>query len=69
VAKSEKVAFVDLNEIIARHYDELGPEKVEALFADEHTHTSLIGAELNAASVIEGLKGIKDDALVGYLSR
>src|SRR5215813_3985774 len=29
VARREGVAFVDLNEIIARKYDELGPEKVE----------------------------------------
>jgi hypothetical protein len=34
VARSESVAFVDLNEIIARRYDALGPEKVEPLFAE-----------------------------------
>jgi lysophospholipase L1-like esterase len=63
VAQSEGVALLDLNEIIARRYDELGAQKVEALFADEHTHTSLAGAELNAASVIAGLKGLKHCAL------
>ena len=63
VAQSEGVAFLDLNEIIARKYDELGAEKVEPLFGDEHTHTSLAGAELNAASVIAGLKGLKHCAL------
>ncbi|MFL6332638.1 MAG: rhamnogalacturonan acetylesterase [Pyrinomonadaceae bacterium] len=68
VAKKEKVAFVDLNEIIARRYEELGPEKVEPLFADEHTHTSRAGAELNAASVVAGLKAIKGDPLKKYFS-
>ena len=67
VAKKEGVAFVDLNEIIARRYDELGPEKVEPLFADEYTHTSMAGAEMNAASVVAGLKGLKDNPLAPYL--
>jgi lysophospholipase L1-like esterase len=69
VARSEGVAFVDLNEIIARKYDELGPEKVEPLFADPHTHTSLAGARLNAACVVEGLKSLKNKPLAQYLSK
>lgn len=68
VAKAEKVAFVDLNEIIARQYEAMGPEKVEPLFADEHTHTSLAGAEINAASVISGLKALKPNPLAAYFS-
>jgi rhamnogalacturonan acetylesterase len=68
VARSEKVAFLDLNEIIARRYDELGPEKVEPLFADPHTHTSLPGAELNAACVIAALKGLPKNPLAAYFS-
>ena len=59
VATAEMVGFVDLNEMIARRYDALGPEKVDALFADEHTHTSRTGAELNAAVVLDGLKALK----------
>ena len=68
VAESERVAFLDLNEIIARKYDALGAEKVEPLFGDEHTHTSLAGAELNAASVIAGLKGLKHCVLCKHFS-
>jgi lysophospholipase L1-like esterase len=68
VAKAEKVAFVDLNDIIARQYEAMGAEKVEPLFADEHTHTSLAGAEINAASVIAGLKALKPNPLAAYLS-
>ena len=68
VARTEKAAFVDLNEIIARRYDELGQEKVEPLFGDPHTHTSAAGAELNAQCVIAGLKGLKSDPLVAYFS-
>jgi lysophospholipase L1-like esterase len=68
VAKAEKVGFVDLNEIIARQYEAMGAEKVEPLFADEHTHTTLAGAEMNAASVIAGLKALKPDPLASYYS-
>ncbi len=67
VAQAEGVAFVDLNEIIARHYDELGTEKVEPLFGDPHTHTSAAGAELNAQCVVEGLKALKENPLESYL--
>ena len=67
-AASKKVAFVDLNEIIARRYDKLGEAQVEPLFADPHTHTSRIGAELNAECVVAGIKALKGDPLEGYLS-
>jgi lysophospholipase L1-like esterase len=68
VAKAEKAGFIDLNEIIALQYEAMGVEKVEPLFADEHTHTTLDGAELNAASVISGLKAFKPDPLAPYYS-
>ena len=67
VAQAEGVAFVDLNEIIARRYDGLGREKVEPLFGDEHTHTSQAGAELNAQCVIDGLRKLSENPLSPYL--
>jgi lysophospholipase L1-like esterase len=67
VAKTEHAPFLDLNEIIAAQYDQLGPEKVEPLFADPHTHTSRAGAELNAASVVQALKALQPDPLAPYL--
>jgi rhamnogalacturonan acetylesterase len=69
VAEQQHVAFIDLNEIIARHYDALGEQKVEALFADPHTHTSRAGAELNAECVIAGLKGLPKDPVASYFSQ
>jgi len=56
VAAAEGVGFIDLYELIAKQYDALGPAKVDPLFGDEHTHTSLAGAEMNADAVITGLK-------------
>ena len=68
VAATERVAFVDLNEMIARRYDAMGAEKVEPMFADPHTHTSAAGAELNAACAIAGLKGLAADPLADFFS-
>lgn len=50
--------FIDLNEIIAHRYEQLGPDAVEQLFADRRTHTSVEGAKLNAEAVIAGLKAL-----------
>ncbi len=66
VARSEGAPFVDLNELIAARYDELGPEKVDALFADAHTHTSDAGAVLNAEIVARGLRALEVNPLSGY---
>ena len=71
VAKEENVDFIDLNELIARRYDELGREKVMPLFspeATESTHTGWDGAVLNAEIVVSGLKALKDDPLAPYFS-
>jgi lysophospholipase L1-like esterase len=67
-ALQEHALFVDLNAIIAEQYDALGPDKVEPLFADPNTHTTLAGAKMNAESVIEGLQGLPHDPLKKYLS-
>ena len=68
IAEQQRVAFIDLDEIIARRYDMLGEERVEALFADPHTHTSRAGAELNAECVIAGLKALQKDPVATYFS-
>ena len=68
VARAEHAPFLDLNEIIAARYDAMGPEKVNPLFGDEHTHTTRAGAELNAACVIAGLKALPNHPLGPYLS-
>ena len=67
VATSIAAPFLDLAEVIAGHYDTLGPERVDPLFADEHTHTTRAGAELNAICVVEALKGLKVNPLAQFL--
>ncbi len=60
--------FVDLNEIVARRYEQAGPEKAKVEYFDEdHTHTTPAGARLNAESVVEGLRALKGCRLSDYL--
>jgi rhamnogalacturonan acetylesterase len=68
VATATNTPFLDLNEIVGRKYEALGPEKVATLFADEHTHTTPAGARLNAESVIDGLAAI-ESPLTRYVVR
>ena len=53
--------FIDLNQITAQKYDDMGPAAVEPLFGDPHTHTTVAGAVINAQSVVAGLKNLPDD--------
>ncbi|RDV11492.1 GDSL family lipase [Pontibacter diazotrophicus] len=69
VAQAEGVFFVDLNQITADKYEQMGPEQVKALFPTDHTHTNPQGARINAASVAEGLKKNKKHPLNKYLKK
>lgn len=55
VADAGHAPFLDLESSIVARYEELGPERVNALFEGDHTHTSRAGAELNAQIVAEWL--------------
>lgn len=67
IAESEGVAFVDLNSITAEKYNAMGPVEVAKLFHKDHTHTNMEGAKINASSVAEGLRLLKNNTLTGYL--
>jgi len=67
-ARAGGALFIDLNGIIADHYDKLGQQTVAAYFPKEHTHTGWDGALLNAQSVVEGIKGLPDSPLTKYLA-
>lgn len=69
VATQTGVAFIDLNDITARHYETLEPYRVKAeYFTDaDNTHTSPAGAVRNAASVVEGIRGLADGKLKSFL--
>lgn len=61
--------FVDLNKITADCYDREGEQKVRATYFNtiDGTHTIEAGARLNAQSVVQGLKALKNNPLKKYL--
>jgi lysophospholipase L1-like esterase len=60
VAHEQGIAFIDLNELAARRYEQLGREAVMGLFPrvtpDETVHTNWAGAALNAQLVVQALQ-------------
>ncbi len=65
-AKAGGALFIDLNTIAADHYDALGQEKTATYFND-YQHTKKIGAQLNAACVVEGIKQLTNCPLAKYV--
>lgn len=68
LAETAGIQFVDLTRIVADRYQLLGEAKVHGLFGPDHTHTNPAGADLNAASVVAGLKGIRKGPFEQWLS-
>ncbi|MFN8240747.1 MAG: rhamnogalacturonan acetylesterase [Bacteroidales bacterium] len=67
-AVTGKAFFIDLNELIAARYEDMGEEKVKTgFFLTDHTHTTREGAILNAAALAEGIKNLKGCRLKKYL--
>ncbi len=70
VAENEKVPFIHLNQIVMSHYAGTPPKEIKEKYFTpaDNTHTSLAGAELNAQSVVEGLRLLKSCPLNNYLA-
>lgn len=59
VARETGCEFVDIHNITANALDKMGPKKAASYFKNDHTHTSLKGAQLNAQSLAKGLRDIQ----------
>lgn len=70
VAQAEKAPFIDLNLITMNHYATLTPAEIKEKYftpGPDNTHTSPVGAERNAQSVVEGIRGLPDAPLAKFL--
>ncbi len=67
-AEAQNVPFVDVTNIIADRYDAMGEDAVKAMFGPDYVHTSPTGADLNAASVVAGLKALPNSPFTALLS-
>lgn len=68
IALQQRVAFVDLNRILADRYDALGEAATSPLFNTFGTNTSTAGAQAAAQLLVGALKGLRPDPLNGYFS-
>ncbi|MDE5786272.1 MAG: rhamnogalacturonan acetylesterase, partial [Duncaniella sp.] len=66
VAARSKTDFVDLNAISGHKLEKMGIDSAAEFFKNDHTHSSLRGARLNASSVAEGIEA-GGGKLSGYL--
>ncbi|WP_346238814.1 rhamnogalacturonan acetylesterase [Niabella insulamsoli] len=67
IAAETGAFFIDLNNLIADEYDKMGEKAVDKFFPKDHTHPNREGSQLNAAKVVEGLKGLDKCSLKQYL--
>jgi rhamnogalacturonan acetylesterase len=67
IAASEKVPLIDMATVAVDKFEMLGIPTVALLFPIDHTHTSPVGAEMNAQSVVTALKNA-NSPLVQYLA-
>jgi lysophospholipase L1-like esterase len=66
-AEAMGACFIDLNEISAAKLESIGKSGAAEYFKNDHTHTSLKGAHLNAQSIVEGIKALPDERIKSLL--
>ncbi|HEV7330977.1 MAG TPA: rhamnogalacturonan acetylesterase [Flavisolibacter sp.] len=67
VAREEGAPFINLNDIVAMKYEEMGSDAVKPFFPVDHTHTNKEGAQLNAQIVVAALKDLAIGDLKKYM--
>lgn len=68
-AAMEHVLYIDLNKLAADKLDKMGKDAIQKLYYGDHTHTSKAGAILNAQTVAEGLRSLKNCKLKNALKK
>jgi lysophospholipase L1-like esterase len=68
VAKTAGVPFLDVTDSVAGKYEAMGEEKVKAIYIQDHTHFSLVGADMHAVAVVAGLKALTPNPVRQCLS-
>ncbi|MFD0990131.1 rhamnogalacturonan acetylesterase [Mariniflexile jejuense] len=66
-AEIEDAFYIDVNNIIAIKYEDLGKENVKVFFPQDHTHTNLEGATFTALTIAKVLKKNKEIGLRDFI--
>ena len=67
IAEQEGAYFIDLNELVAAKYEEMGQAAVKLFFQADNTHTNNDGAKLNAEIVAAELKRINPGKIKKFM--
>lgn len=59
VAKQNNAYFINLNDLVATKYEQMGADSVKKFFPTDHTHPNYAGSSLTASMVVEQLKQLK----------
>jgi len=71
IAKAAQIPLVDLTDMNADKFEKMGREQAKLFYQTkntDHTHTNPAGADFNAASIVSGLKALKDSPFLVLLS-
>jgi lysophospholipase L1-like esterase len=68
VAASEHVDYIDLTDIVADRYEQMGQDAVKPFFPADFVHTGPDGAALNASYVLAGIKALNRQNILSLLS-
>jgi len=69
IAKEADVPFIDVTNLVGDRFDVMGRDKVHALYPKDHTHFNAVGADIFAAAVVSGLKGLRGRPLANDFSQ
>jgi len=62
------VAFIDVSNLVADHFEKTGAEEMAKFYQPDRTHTNKDGADFNAVTVVSGLKALRGVPFGQYLS-
>ncbi|MGA2230548.1 MAG: GDSL-type esterase/lipase family protein, partial [Tepidisphaeraceae bacterium] len=68
IAFDEGVAYIDLTDMVADRYEQMGADAVKPFFPADFVHTSPDGAALNAQYVLAGIKALHRQNIISVLS-
>ncbi len=68
VALKEGVYYIDVNDLAAKKYEEMGPEATSSYFID-NVHTSAKGAILHGKCLVEGILNLENCSLAKYVNK
>ena len=68
IARTAGVPFVDLTNLVADQFQEMGEVRVKAIYEQDHTHFNAVGADMHARAVVSALKALRPSPVRTFLS-